>query len=236
MNSSMSLSQVPSIMGRLIAKDLYLYRWFMLAAVLAGFVSIPLMSLGPGDGVNTGANIGMIVFMTVVIALGIFIAMYGLLKERQDKSVLFVLSLPVSGRQYRLAKVVAALVAFLVPWAILTVGMVGLIATVDTAPDGAIPGFIAMMSFFLCNFCVLLALVLVTLSERWAIAGILVTNTSVPIFLSLFYTLPDIRAAGAADAAVWSTPVLAVIGASLALAVLALALALFLQSRKRDFL
>ena len=154
-----------SISGRLIAKDLYLYRWLIIAAVLIGTAALPLMRLGPGDGVRSGVNLGMILFITNVIVLGIFIVMYGVLKERQDKTSLFILSLPVSPMQYTTAKVGAALLAFLAPWLLLTGGTIALILLSDTAPDGGIPSFAAMMTFFLCNFCVLLALVLVTTSE-----------------------------------------------------------------------
>lgn len=227
---------IASITGRLIAKDLYFNRWLVIAAVLVGLVSVPLMQLGPGDSTDSGVNIGFIVFITAIMALGIFIVMYGFLKERQEKSILFVLSLPVTAMQYTLAKVISALIAFLVPWAILTAGMICLIAAVESSPDGAIPAFLAMMTFFLGNFCVLLALIMATLSERWAIAGILITNTFVPVFLGLFFGLPGVEAYQEQELVTWSPAVLTVIGVSLAVALLSLGLALYYQSRKRDFI
>ncbi len=224
-----------SIVTRLVAKDLYFYRWLIAIAVLVGFASIALMGVGPGDSVKTGMNLGVILFMTDVIALGIFIVMFGLFKERQDKSLLFVLSLPVSPMQYGIAKVASALIAFLVPWAVLTAATIALTAASDGAPDGAIPAFAAMMTFFLANFCLLLALVLVTQSERWAIAGILVTNTAVPAFLGVLYRLPDIAAHQQSTTAVWSTTALTIIAVAVAAAALSLGTALYIQSRRRDF-
>ena len=65
---------------------------------------------------HTGLNIGILLFMTTVIAFGVFLPMLGILKERLDRSQLFVLSLPMSAGAVLVAKVRAALIAFLVPW------------------------------------------------------------------------------------------------------------------------
>ncbi|HYC92897.1 MAG TPA: AAA family ATPase [Thermoanaerobaculia bacterium] len=105
-----------SITGRLVAKDLYLYRPLIACALVAGVASLVLSRFSAGDHVSTGVNAGVVLFMTTIIAFGIFIAMGGILKERQDRSQLFVLSLPIAPAQYAMAKVGAALIAFLVPW------------------------------------------------------------------------------------------------------------------------
>ena len=115
-----------SIVGRLIVKDLYLYRWMILGALVAGGASLAATRMSEGDGWSTGPNVGFILFMTTVITFGVLMAMLGLLRERQERSRLFVLSLPVSPAQYSFAKVAAALVAFLVPWSVLTGGVAAL--------------------------------------------------------------------------------------------------------------
>ena len=81
-----------SVFARLVAKDLYLYRWFALFGTLAGLATLPLMGAGSGMIVT----LGVIGFITNIIVTGVFIVMFGLFKERQEKSLLFVLSLPVS--------------------------------------------------------------------------------------------------------------------------------------------
>ena len=47
-----------------------------------------------------------------------------------------------------------------------------------------------MLLFFLANFCFLLSVGLVTTSEFWAIAGILGTNTAVPVFMK-YHSAPE---------------------------------------------
>lgn len=224
-----------SIVGRLVAKDLYLYRWLIASALIAGVVSLVISRFSEGDNVDTGLNIGIFLFMTTIIAFGIFIAMFGILKERQDKSQLFVLSLPVSPAQYSMAKVWAALIAFLVPWLVLTAGVV--VATVlSGGPNGGIPFFVLMMTFFLTNFCLLMAVVVITMSELWSIAGILITNVSVTPFLAKVGNLPGVAGRSQDALATWSPTILTVLGIEIALILLSLGLAFYLPSRKKDFL
>mgnify|MGYP001558662857 CR=1 FL=1 len=222
-----------SIVGRLVAKDLYLYRWLITGALVGGVLSLVLSHFSEGDNVSTGPNVGILLFMTTIIAFGIFVAMFGILKERQDKSQLFVLSLPVSPAHYFAAKTWAALLAFLVPWVVLTVGVVALTA-LSGQPQGPIPFFVVMMTFFLGNFCLLLALVVNTKSELAAIAGVLITNVSVTLFLVQVGRLPGVAEHRLGAAAVWSPAILTVLGVELALILLSLGLAFYLPSRKKD--
>lgn len=223
-----------SIVGRLIAKDLYLYRWLIAGALLAGIASLAVSRFSGGDNVSTGPNLGIILFMTTIIAFGIFLAMLGILKERQDRSQLFVLSLPVSAARYSIAKVLAALIAFLVPWLVLTAGVV-LLTFASEAPDGGIPMFVVMMTFFFANFCVLMAVAVSSTSELGPIAGILITNVSVPLFLGKVGRLPGVAGRAQDAAATWSPAILTVLGLEIALILLSLGLAFYLPSRKKDF-
>ncbi len=224
-----------SIIGLLIAKDLYLQRWLIAIALVAGVVSLVISGFSAEDNVRTGLNIGILLFITTMVAFGIFVAMLGILKERQDKSQLFVLSLPVSPAQYSIAKVWAALIAFLAPWAVLTGGVVVWTAVTDR-PAGGIPSFVLMMTFFLASFCVLTAIVAITMSELWAIAGILLTNLAVTMFLTTFGRLTGVAGRGQDAAATWSPAVLTVLGVEIAAILLSLGLAFFIPSRKKDFL
>jgi ABC-type transport system involved in multi-copper enzyme maturation permease subunit len=219
-----------SIVWRLIAKDLYLYRWLIAGSLLAGFASLPISGAGSATRI-----IGLILFMTSIIALGIFIAMYGVLTERQNKSLLFVLSLPLSPMQYTVAKVAASLIAFLVPWVVLGATAVGVAVAFDPPPDGSIPLTVAMMFFFLANFCVLLALLLITRSEYWAIAGILLTNFGIAAYMNIVSQLPSIAEHNDGPVAVWSTTVLTIIAIEAAVAALSLGLTFYVQARRKDF-
>ena len=220
-----------SVFARLVAKDLYLYRWFALFGTLAGLATLPLMGAGSGMIVT----LGVIGFITNIIVTGVFIVMFGLFKERQEKALLFVLSLPVSPVQAMAAKLAASLIGFLVPWVVLTLVPVVLTASSSALPDGDIPHFVTMMAFFLANFCVLLALVAVSPSERWAIAALILTNIAASFFVVLLPQLPGIAEYRQAEVATWNTTALALVGACFAVSVMVPLLALWVLSRKRDW-
>ena len=92
-----------------------------------------------------------------------------------------------------------------------------------------------MMMCFLATFSVLLAIVAITLSELWAVAGILVTNLSVTLFLAQVGSLIGASERLGDAAASWSPTVLAILAAELAVILLSLSLAFYIPSRKKDF-
>jgi ABC-type transport system involved in multi-copper enzyme maturation permease subunit len=217
-----------SIVTRLVAKDLFLYRWFIVGSTLAGLASLLVSGL---HGLT-----GLIMFMTTIVALGVFIAMYGILVERKEKTLLFVLSLPVTPLQYAAAKVLAALIAFLIPVIVLAAVALGYNLAFDPPPNGEIPVTVAMLGLFLANFCFLVALLLITGMEVWAVAGILLTNLSIPIFMNVVYGLPGVAEHVQGPVAVWSPAILTILGVEALVALLALGIAFTVQSRRTDFI
>jgi ABC-2 type transport system permease protein len=226
--SAMNNSGDRSMIGRLVTKDLYLYRWLITGATLAGLASLYVAGL---HGMT-----GLILFMTTIVALGIFIAMYGILVERKEKTLLFVLSLPVTPLQYAAAKVIAALIAFLIPVLVLATAVLGYNLAFDPPANGEIPVTVAMLGLFTANFCFLVALLLITGTEFWAVAGIVATNLTIPIFMNAVYGLPGIAEHVKGPVAVWSPTVLAILGSEAAVAILALGAAFYVQSRRTDFI
>lgn len=212
-----------SIIWRLVAKDLYLYRGLTLGTLGAGMAALLLSGQ---DG--TLGTVGEILFVTVLVVHSAFLALHSLFTERKSRSLLFVLSLPLSPRQYAQAKIGACLIAFLLPWALLLATIVGL--TLGFAPEDAVrlPSVLVLMGLLLANFCLLLAIALVSDSELWGVAGIIATNTSIPVFSAA--VVPRIAADGS-----WNLALTVALGVEAAVAVGALALALYLYTRKSDF-
>jgi hypothetical protein len=118
---------------------------------------------------------------------------------------------------------------------VLTVTIAALTITLDAPLDGRLPFTVAMMVFFLANFCVLVALLLILASEAWAVAGIVLTNLSVSMFVTTVQRLPGIREYVEGPTAVWSPTILTILGVEIAVIALALGLTFFVRSRKKDF-
>lgn len=222
-----------SVLVRLVAKDLYLHRWLIAGTLAAGVATLALTGRG-GAGSDGGLDLGFLLYLTTLITFGILVPMLGILKERQDRSRLFVLSLPVSPAGYVISKVAAALAVFLVPWLALTGGVVALTLASDR-PDGALPFFVALMGFLFGNFATLTALVATAKSELWAVAGILVTNVSVTPFLIHLGKLPGVAGRTGDAVATWSPEILTLLAIEATWIVAALTLAFWLPTRRRDF-
>ncbi len=170
-----------SVYLRLVAKDLYLQRGLIVGATAVGAATLALSSRTRDLSLG-GLNLGFLLYLTAIITFGILVPMLAILKERQEGTQLFVLSLPISPRRYRSAKVVAAAIAFLIPWTTLTLG-VAIVAWWLPETRAGLPFFVALMGFLLGNFATLTAIVASTKSEIWAVVGILATNVSVTPFL-----------------------------------------------------
>ncbi|MFN0098383.1 MAG: hypothetical protein ACKVS7_06905 [Gemmatimonadaceae bacterium] len=217
-----------TVVGHLIRKDLFLYRRLIVGTVIVGLASIVLS--GVEGAVGTA---GQILLVTSVVVLGVFLAVHGVMSERQTRSLLFALSLPISPMQYTVAKVVGGLVAYLIPWSILTVAIVGLTHVFDPSSVGALPYLVALMGLLLTNFCVLTAIGVISGSELWSVVGIIATNTSVPIFMTVM--IPRLSPAIDGAVAVWSGPVALALLSEVVVAGLAIGSAFYIQSRRTDF-
>ena len=219
-----------SMVWRLIRKDLYLYRWLIGGALVAGLASLVIAGIN-----NMSGTIGLILLLTSIVALGVFIAIFGIMTERKEKSLLFVLSLPISTTQYTAAKIASSLIAFLIPWLVLTVTMVVLTLALDESLDGRLPFTVTMMFFFLANFCVLIAVLLISGTETWAIVGVVFTNVLVSVYLTTVTRLPGVGEYLEGPIAVWSPTILMILGLEAAVIALSLGLTFFVQSRRKDF-
>jgi hypothetical protein len=218
-----------SIVTRLILKDLYLVRWIIAGAIVAGGVSLAVMPLS-----RTAGYVGGVSLICALIVLNIFLVMSGVIQERKDKVLLFVLSLPVSTTQYLVAKVVANGLAFVLPWLVLTAGTVAMIDA-TAIPNGILPFWMTVLVYLLIYYCVLLAVALVTDSTGWHAAAITLGNVSVNFLIFFVLGLPSVAANHDAPAAVWTADILAILLVELAVGAAALGLGIAFASRRSDF-
>ena len=208
-----------NIAARLIAKDLYLQRWLIGVAFGGGVASL----LVTGMVSQAGIGFGLVFYLTTVIAYGIVLVMHAVTMERNQKSLVFALSLPISPAQYLQAKMLAMLLAFVGPWALLTITTMVLIA-ITPIPDGMIP-YLSMISILmLTNFCVVLAAALISRSDAIITLVIILTNASVSLLFILMASMPSLANLSSKDVIAWPPEALAIMGIELAVALVAVVL------------
>lgn len=218
------------IVRHLIVKDLYLVRWLCLGTIAGGLVAAATMSASA-----LPINGGGVLMICALIVLNIFLVMNGIVTERKERVSLFILSFPISRLQYVAAKLAANAIAFVVPWAILSLAVVVSIV-LSPIPDGFLPLWIALLGYHLFYYCALLGVGLNTDAMGWHAAAIITGNVSVNFFIMLLFSLPSVRQFGGGQTAVWTADIIAVIVGEIVLGLIALAVAVYIHSRRPDFI
>ena len=217
---------------RLVWKDWHFNRGLITFYIAIGAVALVLV----GIATKVAFFSGSILFVTVLIGLGIHLAMATVVNERKLKNLPFVMSLPISILEYTTAKVVANLLIFLVPWIALMVGSVAVISSRAALPNGMIPFAVVVIGELLAAYCLILGVALVSESEGWTIAAVVVCNLFFNFFLYWVSHLPAMEASMQDPTVVWGSTVIRLLLAELAVVVLVLGLTFFFQARKKDFL
>jgi ABC-type transport system involved in multi-copper enzyme maturation permease subunit len=216
---------------KLIAKELYVNRWFITGGAISGVASMLIAATG-----KTGFNVGALTWLTTIIATGVMLALYGIMNERKEHALQFVLSLPLSIADYVRAKVLGLTACFFVMWMASSVAALLLVFARESIPDGLAPYTVLLCFYMLANFVVVLCGSLQARSEALTSAVIVVTNMGVSIFMFTVGPLPGIEKFMWGPEPVWSPTFWIVLGCELAVLVVAFTLPFFLAARRRDFL
>ena len=219
------------VIRKLIAKELYVNRWLIAGGALSGVASVLIASFGKGP-----FNIGALTWLTTIIATGVMMALYGIMNERKEHALQFVLSLPLSIAGYVRAKMIGLTACFLVVWLPSCAAALLLVFVNDAIPDGLAAYLVLLCMFMLANFAVVLCGALQARTEALTSAVIIVTNMGVSIFMFTIGPLPGIQKNMWAAAPVWNSTFWTVLGCELAVLVIAFILPFFLAARRRDFL
>jgi ABC-2 type transport system permease protein len=221
-----------SMVQRLVLKDWYFQRWAILGYLAAGAVALILLAHG-GEGAFYA---GAVLLLTVLITVGIHLTMATVIAERSQQTLSFVMSLPISPRQYTTAKILANVLIFLVPWATLLLGSFAVIASRSTVADGLIPFTAVILGEIFASYTLLLAIAVISESQGWTIGGIVFGNLFFQGFLYWTGHMPVLVAANDSNSIEWGGPVAALLLGELAVIVLSIGTTFYLQARKKDFL
>ncbi len=221
-----------TIIKSLILKDWYFLRVPIIGYLAGGAVALILIANG-GQGAFFA---GSVLLITVLISVGIHLAMETVVNERKEQRLPFIMSLPISYMEYTTAKILANLLIFLIPWTAILIAAVALFTIGNVG--GFIPFTVLLVTEIFASYILLLAVALVSESQSWTIGAMVFGNLFLQAFL---YWLSHIRSIGLdytakIHAAVWSPAALTILAVEIALILLMLGLTFFFQARKTDFL
>ena len=216
---------------KLISKELFINRWMIIGTSVTGILSVLIAMSG-----RMGFNIGALTWMTGMIAHSVMLSLYGVVNERKENSLLFVLSLPISTSDYVRAKQLGLTLCFFIPWLISSLSVIALVALHAAATHGLLPFLILMCVFFITNFSLVLCGALHIRNEAMMSAVIVVTNMSVTLFIFVVGGLNGIGKSMWGPTVEWSDTFWIVLAIELCILALAFLLPLFVAARRRDYL
>jgi ABC-2 type transport system permease protein len=221
-----------SVVARLILKDFYLQWPLLVGSLLLGFAMLAIALFGGGP---ITFYVGSVSFICVLILLNVFLVSATVAQEKKDRVILFVLSLPVSTTQYAVSKLVSSLLAFLVPFCLLGAAAV-LVIALTPIPHGLIPLTMAVMMYVCLYFCIFVAVALAGDSAFWNTMVMILGNVLLNFLIAWLFSRPSVAQATKGPVAIWSPEILAALAVEIIGSLLALAAALFIIFRKKDFL
>jgi hypothetical protein len=222
------------VVRRLMRKDLDLLRPALLGYLAVGGVALALMAAGR----ESSFYFGTILLVTVVIASGMHIALATVVIERSEQTLPFVMTLPISPRQYTWSKIAGGLLIFLGLWGPLAASALLLLGSgwLGGAGRGLLPLAALTLVELLGAYAVQLAVAVVTESMPWTVIVQVLMNLGFQGYLYYVSRIPAIASTSKGPHIVWPPVALALLALELAVVPLALGLAALLQERRRDFL
>jgi hypothetical protein len=168
---------------------------------------------------------------------GMHAAMQTVVEERRVQTLPFIMSLPITVREYTLAKLLANLGIFTSVWLTLSGASFLVFRGPEGMPNGAIPFVTIVLVGIFLAYTIVLATSLVSESIGGSIAAIVGANIVTQLFLWwVVVDLPGIRAFVDGDVAVWNGTAFTVLGGQLLAVAALITVTYVLQSRKTDFI
>ena len=152
---------------RLIWKDWYLNKAGVLASLIGGVATLALVAAMHGSQV--ALILGIIVLVTILIGMGAMV-MISASNERKQLTLPFVMSLPISYREYTTSKIVGGMLIFLALWVPLVGAIVATILLTSGIPHGMIPFVLIMAVEILMSTCLITVVAVTTESHGWTVA------------------------------------------------------------------
>ncbi|MEM7363043.1 MAG: ABC-2 transporter permease [Pseudomonadota bacterium] len=220
-----------SVVSALVRKDLAIMAPFVLAYWALGLGSVALVVFG-GEAMSVFATI---LFVTAMACTGIHAIMQTVVTERTEGVLAFMMSLPITIREYTLAKVIVNMMIFLSVWITLSASSL-VIFIGDEMPRGTLPFFCIILVALLLAYTLMLATSLVTEGLGASVVMMVAGNIGSQAYLWLLADLHPIRSVLGGPDVIWNYASVGILTTQLGLIALLIAGAIWFQFHKRDFI
>ncbi len=218
-----------SIVKQLVVKDLQIMKLYAIFYWIGGILAIVIAVLG-GDASGIVATI---LFVAALFGAGVHSAML-IVEERREQTLAFVMSLPISVREYTSAKLISNLLLVGAIWVTLSAASY-LIFIGETMPNGTIPFMTIVLVAIFVACIVILATTLIFETITPTIVAMVAANLLTQALLWWISDLHGIRSTIGGQVPVWNNTVLTVLTLQVATVVGLVGVTYYLQSKKTAF-
>jgi ABC-2 type transport system permease protein len=214
----------------LVAKDWQLFQKQLAIYVLAGIVALCFLGLAK----PWSFYIGSLMLIIVMVSVACFSIATSLVTERKEKTLAFVMSLPVSPLDFTVAKLAGNLLTFAVPFLVIAGGTLAVV-WFTPLPDGLFVYSLLIYGYVLLAFSVSLAVAMSVESEGWSTFAMIGSMALINPFIMTLSQLPAISDRVPEDAIVWSPEAVAILAALVLLSVAVVGTTAWYHARKPAF-
>jgi len=220
-----------SMVKSLILKDWYFQQVAILLSLAGGALSLGIVAFGG----QAGFILGLILLVTIMVMLSAMTVMGNTIGERENQTLAFAMSLPISYLEYTTSKILGNLLIFVPFWLAIVAGCLGLIVAAPTI-HGLFAFTVIMAVEILVSTCLMIAVALVSESKGWTISAMVTGNLALNVVGYLVAHIPGIRNGMWERVIYWNPTATILLAIEFALIALLLGGAFFIQSRKKDFI
>jgi len=218
------------IIKLLVAKDWQLFEKQLAAYVAGGIVALCFLGLGKA----WSFYVGSLLLIIVMVATACFSISTSLLAERKEHTLAFIMSLPISPRDFYLAKLVGNLITFSVPFLIMALGTEAVIL-LTPLPNGLFVYSLLLFAYIAFAYCISLGVAMSVESEGFNTFTMIASMALINPFLMMLGQIPAIGQKVALDKISWSFPALGILVVLALLSIATLCVTGWMHGRKKAF-
>lgn len=226
-----------SMIGILVKKDLLIHRRSIELFVGLSIVAAALVALMVGR-VPTWAliNLGFTLLILPMGVCGMNVLIHTTVHERLRSVQPFIMSLPVTVREFTWAKLLVNVPVFTVLWLMASVSCLWFAFGIGTFRVGMLP-FVTMIlaGVYLAHVCIVSVSLLFQSLGASISASIFFQFATAIYLIAIANTVDDVNRHFFAESAHWNSTAFAILAGQILLSIAVLWATLLLQLRKRDF-
>jgi len=226
-----------TIIPQLVRKDLLITRRAIIIFCLVCLASLITISLLFGHIPNwVFFNLGFTLLIIPACSCGIFLAMKTIVMEKEKSTQSFIMSLPVTVREFTLAKLLVNLPVFGVLWLLISGVAFYFCFGLGVFPYGAVPFITMIFAGIFVAYTGILCASLLFQSMAVTILTVMTTELGTAAYLWIVAYLEPIKSHVYGSEMMWNSTAISIVGAQVLVAAVALLMTWYIQSKKRDFI